>query len=517
MANSTKLHSLNAIEEWKQPSTWKQVRAYVLSIQEGRPPVFPRGLNDRQMKSFKHKFHKDYEVVGPANNRKLFYRPKDAEGNYRISLQVLEPRPDKIQNALKAIYSSDVKSGWGITLMYYKVCQEYLGITRQTVIDFLKKQESFQLTRPYAHKVNHPIQTKTANQKWMCDSLFVLQYGFDPYNEDERRNVRSVNNHYEHRQLPDEMIGMTSYRYIFTCVDAYSRKVWAEPMLAHSAEETVIALEKIFRDSQTYPACIVTDNGGEFDGVFKILLAAHNIHHIHTTSHSPFGNGIVERMNRTIREKIRQGFIRHGARGSLEWVEHLQDYCDNINNSRSIKLNVTPNQLWSPGYHPRPANRVPEWAEDDIEDTSRLHQIKNHYELQRIHLAREQLSRRPPNIFNVGDVVRIAAERYFNEVRKRNKEDMTKKYNATNWTPEIFQVVTVLGRKPAPDQNLQQMGIKAWDLREQKYILKHLEPPQNLLKREFYGSELQLVKPGTRYTQISNARSRELNRFIAYT
>jgi hypothetical protein len=287
-------------------------------------------------------------------------------------------------------------------------------------------------------------------------------------------------------------------------------------MLAHSAEETVIALEKIFRDSQTYPACIVTDNGGEFDGVFKTLLIGHGIHHIHTTSHSPYGNGIVERMNRTLREKIRQGFVRHGARGSLEWVKHLQDYCDNINNTRSIKLNVTPNQLWSPGYHPRPANRIPEWAEDDIEDTSKLHQIKNHYELQRIHLAREQLSKRVPNVFNVGDVVRIASERYFNEVRKRNKEEMTKKYNATNWTPEIFQVVEVLGRKPAPNQNLQQMGIRAWEIREQLYILKHLEQPQDILKRHFYGSELQLVKPGTKFTQINNDRSRQLNRFIQY-
>jgi hypothetical protein len=93
---------------------------------------------------------------------------------------------------------------------------------------------------------------------------------------------------------------------------------------------------------------------------------------------------------------------------------------------------------------------------------------------------------------------------------------MTKKYNATNWTPEIFQVVEVLGRKPAPNQNLQQIGLKAWDLREQLYILKHLEQPQDVLKRHFYGSELQLVKPGTKFTQINNDRSRQLNRFIEY-
>jgi hypothetical protein len=116
----------------------------------------------------------------------------------------------------------------------------------------------------------------------------------------------------------------------------------------------------------------------------------------------------------------------------------------------------------------------------------------------------------------VSDLVRIASERYFNEVRQRNKDGMEKKYNAINWTPEIFQVVTVLGRKPAPNQNLQQIGVKAWDLRQQEYIVKHLEAPQQLLKRHFFGSELQLVKANTAFTNISNDRSRQLNRFIEY-
>ena len=516
MAVSTKLHSLNAYDEWKTDRAWKYVRTFVKSLQEKKTPIYPNTLNQRQIRAFHKKFHKDYEVV----SNRLWYRPRDEAGNYRLSLEILEPIGNKVENALKRIYESDVKSGWGQTMFFWKVAQQYLGINRDVTTDFLKRQESFQLSRPYAHKVNHPIQTKCANAKWMCDCVYVLQYGSDPNAEGDRekRNVYNANNEYEHRQLGDEHIGIASYRYIFTCVDAYSRKVWAEPMLSHSSEETTIALEKIFRDSQTYPACIVTDNGGEFDGDFQRLLDRHNIYHIRTTSYSPFGNGIVERMNRTLREKIRQGFLRHGVgrTGSLEWVKHLQDYCDNINNSRSIKLNVTPNQLWSVGYNPRPANRIPEWAAEEIEDTSQLQHIKNHFELQRIHLAREQLAKRPPNIFNVGDLVRIASERYFNEVRQRNKDGMEKKYNAINWTPEIFQVVTVLGRKPAPNQNLQQIGIKAWDLREQEYIVKHLEAPQTLLKRHFYGSELQLVKANTQFTNISNDRSRQLNRFIEY-
>ena len=93
---------------------------------------------------------------------------------------------------------------------------------------------------------------------------------------------------------------------------------------------------------------------------------------------------------------------------------------------------------------------------------------------------------------------------------------METKYTAIKWTPEIFQVVNIIGRKPAPNQSLQEMGIKAWDIREQQYVLKHLEPPQQIMTKHFFGSELQLVKNATNYTQISNDRSRQLNRFIEY-
>jgi hypothetical protein len=200
-------------------------------------------------------------------------------------------------------------------------------------------------------------------------------------------------------------------------------------MLSHSAEETTIALKKVMRDSGTIPKVIVTDNGGEFLGEFQELLNANNIFHIKTTSYSPWGNGIVERMNRSLREKIKQGFVRHGnKKGSLEWVKYLATYCDNINNSRSTKLNVTPNMLWSPGYNPPPHNYEPNWNVDEVADHSRLKVIRENYQNNRIHLAREQLTKQPANIFDKGDWVRIALEPFDQgESRKRRKNKMETK------------------------------------------------------------------------------------------
>ena len=68
---------------------------------------------------------------------------------------------------------------------------------------------------------------------------------------------------------------------------------------------------------------------------------------MYTTPYNPTYNGLVERMNRELRKKIRAGFIKDD---NLEWSKYLNDYCDNINSQRSSTTGYTPNQLWTPKY-----------------------------------------------------------------------------------------------------------------------------------------------------------------------
>ncbi len=67
------------------------------------------------------------------------------------------------------------------------------------------------------------------------------------------------------------------------------------------------------------------------------------------TSYTPNSNGLVERMNKEIWKKIRAGFVKFN---SLEWVQHLQQYVNNINNQRQSTTKFRPNDLWKPGYNP---------------------------------------------------------------------------------------------------------------------------------------------------------------------
>ena len=48
-----------------------------------------------------------------------------------------------------------------------------------------------------------------------------------------------------------------------------------------------------------------------------------------------------------LRNRIRAGFAKNN---NLEWVKHLQNYVENINNQKPQGALLTPNQLWSQGY-----------------------------------------------------------------------------------------------------------------------------------------------------------------------
>ena len=68
-----------------------------------------------------------------------------------------------------------------------------------------------------------------------------------------------------------------------------------------------------------------------------------------TRHYTPTSNGLVERLNYELRKRIKAGLVKHN---SLEWVDHLPEYLNSINNSKSLTTGFTPNELWSPGYRP---------------------------------------------------------------------------------------------------------------------------------------------------------------------
>lgn len=139
-------------------------------------------------------------------------------------------------------------------------------------------------------------------------------------------------------------------RFMLTFVDDYSRKVFVFPMRRKSDVFDLFVKFKTFVENQQNKSIktLRSDNGTEFcNNHFNSFTAKHGILHQRTVPYSPEQNGVAERMNRTIMEKVRCMLI-DGDLHKQFWAEAASTAAYLINRTpcRSMK-NITPEELWS--------------------------------------------------------------------------------------------------------------------------------------------------------------------------
>ncbi|GMH04123.1 hypothetical protein Nepgr_005962 [Nepenthes gracilis] len=92
---------------------------------------------------------------------------------------------------------------------------------------------------------------------------------------------------------------------------------------------------------------VQSDNGGEYIGTFDAYCRAHSIRHQKTPPKTPQLNGVAERMNRTLMERVRCMLFEARLPGSF-WVEALRTAAHVINRSPCKPLDgEVPEQIWT--------------------------------------------------------------------------------------------------------------------------------------------------------------------------
>ena len=117
-----------------------------------------------------------------------------------------------------------------------------------------------------------------------------------------------------------------SNKYIFMCIDAFSKYLWAIPMKLKSSEAALKVFKDILRKSGRQPQKIQADRGTEFKSVFKRYCDSIGIQIFHVESE--LKACIVERVNRTILERIWR-YMQH--KGTFTWYKVLPDMVRNYN------------------------------------------------------------------------------------------------------------------------------------------------------------------------------------------
>ena len=94
------------------------------------------------------------------------------------------------------------------------------------------------------------------------------------------------------------------YRFLLTCIDMATRWPEAIPLRTTTARAIIKHLTDIFARCG-FPTAIVTDNGSQFTGkVFHKWLKSKGIKHVRASPYHPEGNGMVERLHRTLNSMI---------------------------------------------------------------------------------------------------------------------------------------------------------------------------------------------------------------------
>lgn len=188
------------------------------------------------------------------------------------------------------------------------------------------------------------------------------------------------------------------YRYCLTVIDLYTRYAWVVPLKNKTGITVKQSFENIMRQSNRFSKKLWVDKGTEF----------HNkqVKSLPFEIYSTYNDGkavIIERFNRTIKNKLYKRFTEQGHQ---KWLAILPEIVDKYNNTKHSTIQTTPTAA--------------------SEDPSSIKNIMfdNNFE--------NELTLKPKkHKFKIGDRVRIF----------RWKGMFEKGYQKGFWTNEVFMIV----------------------------------------------------------------------------
>ena len=134
------------------------------------------------------------------------------------------------------------------------------------------------------------------------------------------------------------------YKYILSVIDTFSRKNYVRPLRSATAEETAEALNDIFESMPIKPTKFSSDKGSEFSpghpAIAKILVDKYGM--LIFQLKEPLKASMVERFNRTLKERIERYFTENKTR---RWINVLQELSNDINESVNREIGMAPNDV----------------------------------------------------------------------------------------------------------------------------------------------------------------------------
>jgi hypothetical protein len=270
------------------------------------------------------------------------------------------------QALLKQIYF-DPKLGLASAEALYQRAKAQ-GVTRSDVKTFFSKLEGSQLHERKQKPVHDPIVTLAPNELWESD---LIDYS----------TARYANFNYQNK-------------YIFI-----TKRTWGYP-LVNKKPEMLLPLFKALVEKEGAPTVLMTDDGGEYKGVFSNYLKEKEIAHV-INKHAPH----AERVIQTIKHKLSRYF---SANHTLKWKAVLPDILENYNTSKHSTIGKAP---------------------DTFDPKSEHASVVRGEMLSKAEVKNEATKKLRLPALNIGDQVRIAS-----------RSNPFEKGYAQQWSKDIYSV-----------------------------------------------------------------------------
>ena len=308
-------------------------------------------------------------------------------------------------NKLNEIYTNPANPGSfsGVSGFTRALKDKKIKATKSEIKKYLNSKEAYSLHKP--KRKNYPrkqVIVKGIDDTWQIDLV----------------DVSAIKNEND------------GNKFIFTCIDAFSKYAQAIEMKTKDKITSRDTFANMIKKRK--PKKVQCDKGSEFfNDVFKKLLKDNDI--IMYATDSDLKASIVERFNRTLKEKMWRYFT---AKGTKKWIDVLPHFLKSYNNSYHRSINKKPNQ-------------VNKSNESEVFLTLYKHR-KNEGNINTIKIK-----------FKVGDHVRLS------KIKKTFEKGYT-----PNWTREVFKIYGIIASVPpsykVKDLNNQEITGTFYDLELQK-------------------------------------------------
>jgi hypothetical protein len=292
-------------------------------------------------------------------------------------MNYFEPLEQDEEHALEELYKS---APMGRDRLYHLFTSKYpeMTVSRRAVFDFLTKQEVHQIWQK-------PVITKGVVK---------------PVTSSKRGSV----------QLDCiQLSAFNGFNSALVCIDTFTKKVYVAPLKGQTADEVVKGF-KGFLDAGMYVKFLNTDNGKEFFGGFPDLCKDNGIALYRIRPHSPWANGLVERVNGTIKSSLFQSMA---LKNTKDWVSLMPLIVSNYNNTINRSTKKSPN---------------------DIEDN--YHEVRKEVGKRILNYAKGNYKQKVTDDVEVGDYCRLRLEYDPTNIRKGSKVGY--------WGKDIFQVTEII-------------------------------------------------------------------------